>query len=928
MVDSGFDSGTMSLARCILSIRLLVPQPLPFPGESMSERIARLLSQLSLEEKATLTGGDDLWSIPGLPHQGIPAMRVTDGPNGARGLAGSSACFPCGTALAATWNTDLIRRVGTELGLETQGKGASVLLAPTVNIHRSPLNGRNFECFSEDPYLAGQMAVAYIQGLQSQGVAACVKHYVCNDSEYQRAAIDVVVDERTLREIYLAPFEMAIGEGGSWAIMSAYNRVNGVYASESVDLLKRILKEEWGFDGLVMTDWFAAKSTTRCYVGGLDLEMPGPALMFGSQLASRIQAGELSEAELNDKVRRYLRLAERTGVLDGDGPQEKPYPDRPAARALIRQAARESFVLLKNEGDILPLDQGALSSLAVLGPAARTGAIMGGGSAFVNPPYVVHPMDALQQTVPEDTEIHYERGCHNHLQAPLLEPEAMGARAGEARVQVEYFNNRTFAGDPVAQEMRVSSEIFWFGALPEGVEPNFAARVTIPFRATASGEHRFGLTNAGLARLQLDSAPVLNNWEEFVPGSSYFGMGSVEKIHSTILEAGQPHELTLEFAVTAGRPFGAVRLGVAPPLADNAVEQAAQAARKAQTALVFVGLNADWESEGHDRPHMDLPGRQNELVSAVAAQNPRTVVIVNAGAPVTMPWIDEVAAVLHVWYPGQEYGNAITALLWGEDSPAGRLPITFPKRLEDTPAFTNYPGQGGQVRYGEGVFVGYRHYDFKDVEPLFPFGHGLSYTSFVYSNLQIEPVEDGVPNGFQITLDVQNVGSRKGDEVVQLYVGPQIPSNAHPPRELKGFRRVPLEPGAQSRVEFRISPRDLAFFDVQTKGWKAAAGTYQVHLGASSRDIRLTGEIPLEADWPARPDAAADLTLDTPMPLIMAHKREALFAGLGEAAQVPQMMMLIPFAIEEGLSLNGLSDLAPELLTADRLACISTLLQD
>lgn len=893
----------------------------------MSDRVEHLLSKLTLEEKATLTAGDTLWSIPGLPHQGIPSMRVTDGPNGARGQSGTSACYPCGTALAATWNPDLIQRIGADLGIETKNKGASVLLAPTVNIHRSPLNGRNFECFSEDPHLAGRMAVAYIQGLQSEGVAACIKHFVCNDSEYQRMAIDVQVDERTLHEIYLPPFEMAVKEGGTWAVMASYNRVNGVYASENFELLKRLLKEAWGFDGLVMTDWFGAKTTRRCFEGGLDLEMPGPPLMFGPKLAKHIQSGELSESELDDKVRRYLLLAERTGVLDGNGPEEEPWQDRPATRALIRQAARESAVLLKNEGDILPFSKSALSSLAVIGPMARTGAIMGGGSAFVTPPYVAHPLAAIEQAISSETEIAYAKGCHNHLHCPLLDPEMMGAKDGEAPVKIEYFNNQDFTGESVAQEMRVSTDVFWFGALPDGVEPGFAARVTMPLTPMAAGEYQFGLTNAGLARMQLDGKSVLNNWEEFMPGSSYFGMGSVEKIHKVYLEAGTRHEVIVEFGIMPGRPFGAVRLGAVPPLPDNAIELAAQAAQKAQAAVVFVGLNSDWESEGHDRLDMELPGQQNELVSAVAAQNPNTVVLVNAGAPVTMPWIDEVAAALLVWYPGQEYGNAVTDLLFGKGNPAGRLPFTMPKRLEDTPAFVNYPGQGGQVRYGEGLFVGYRYYDFKDVEPLFPFGHGLSYTSFAYSNLQVEPTDCEGAAGFQISVDVKNTGTHTGDEVVQLYAGPQKTSSSRPPRELKGFKRLALEPGEQICVKFQISPRDLAYYDVQSGGWKALAGPYQAHLGASSRDIRLSGDLNLEREWFECPPSA-DFALDTPLSLVMAHKQKELFEGLEEASQIPQMMMMVPFAVQEGLTLNDLTDFVPDLLTTERLDNIAALLRN
>lgn len=891
--------------------------------------IHNLLSQLTLAEKALLTAGDSLWSLPPVPRLGIPAMQVTDGPNGARGPLGAgvtSACFPCGTALAATWNEALIEQVGMALAHETRAKGASVLLAPTINIHRSPLNGRHFECFSEDPLLSGKAAAAYIRGLQSQGIAACVKHYVCNDSEYQRQALDIRVDERTLHEIYLVPFEFAVKEGKAWAVMAAYNRVNGVYAAESALLLQQILKEDWQFDGPVMSDWFGTRSTGRSFTGGLDLEMPGPGRMLGPGLAGKIENGELDPALLDDKVLRYLRLAHRTGVLASDGPGPAHADDRPATRALIRQAACQSFVLLRNEDNLLPFSGEQLQSLAVIGPNARLGKIMGGGSAFVNPHYIVHPLQALEERLGAEVGISHHQGCHNHRRTPLLEPETLGGANGEPGVWVEYFDNPDFAGEPIAQEERHTSELMWFGRLPDRVQPGFAARVTLRFTPSVTGPHEFGLTVAGLARLRYGREVVINNWEEYVPGDFYFGMGSAEKRYTTDLQQGETCTLTVEFTGGSDRPFGVARLGAVPPLPENAMELAAAAAREADVALVCVGLNEDWESEGYDRMHMDLPGAQNELVSAVAASNPNTIAVVNAGAPVTMPWIEDVAAVLYVWYPGQEFGNALADVLLGTANPAGRLPVTLPRRLRDTPSFINYPGENGYVQYGEGIFVGYRYYDHKDIAPLFPFGHGLSYTSFAYERLRISQ-EDGTPD-IRVEMDITNTGLRVGDEVVQIYAGAVAPSTARAPRTLQGFRRISLKPGEQTAVEFRLSGRELAYYDVRTQGWKAEAGTYRIEIGASSRDIRLSGEIVLATDWYEKPPGGlATISLDTPLPLVLAQKRGALFAGLGEAAQMPQFMMILGFALEEGWSLNEIADYVPDILTPEKLAAIGTALE-
>ena len=890
----------------------------------MEHRIEQILKQLSRGEKASLTAGENLWSIGGIERIGLPAMKVSDGPNGARGTLGgdqTSACFPCGSALAATWDRELLGQIGGELALEAASKGVSVLLAPTINIHRTPLNGRHFECLSEDPYLSGKLASAYVRGLQDGKVAACPKHYVCNDSEYQRMTLDVVVDERTLREIYLLPFEMVFKEGGAWACMAAYNQVNGEFAASSRYLLTDVLKDEWGFDGIVMSDWFGTKSTVGCFRGGLDLEMPGPGIMMGPSLLPLMEAGELDEADLDDKVRRYLGLAERTGVLDGKAFGAETSRNEADTRALARRAAAESFVLLKNERGALPLEPAQLDAVAVIGPNARAGSLMGGGSAVVKPPYTSNPLEALQEVLGDTTEIRYLQGCANHRFCPVVESGMVNN--GASGLTIEYFNQPDVAGRPVATEARDSSEIFWFGHLPDGVEPGFSARISFDFTPVDTGMHEFGLYTLGLGRLYLGGDLVVNLWEEFEQGDTFFGMGSPEKRAQCHFEAGSSTEVVLEFMSMPGTPVAGLRMGVAPPLPDNAIELAADNAAEADAAVVVVGLNQDWEGEGHDRSHMDLAGEQDALVSAVAARNPRTIVVVNAGSPVHLPWIDEVAAVLFAWFPGQEFGNALSDVLLGNTNPSGRLPVTLPKHITDTPGYVNYPGDKGQVRYGEGLFVGYRHYDQRNLEPLFPFGHGLSYTDFTYANPQVAgSVHDGA-KGLHVSVDVTNAGTCPGAEVVQLYVRHDESRVARAPRELKAFERVELDPGETRRIEFRLSGRDLSYYDVQAKGWRAEPGRYGLDIGASSRDIRGTVAYELDAAWPQADGGPHRLELTTPLPVVLGVLGERLWEGLGPVAQAPQVRMVIGHGLSEGLSLQEVAAFVPDLLNSQVLAGIA-----
>jgi beta-glucosidase len=662
------------------------------PNE-LEKRVDELLARLTLQEKISLLSGKDGWSTVAIEHLGIPSITMTDGPHGVRALNlgrgrknGLTTSFPTGISMAASWNPELVEEVGQALAEETRGMDCDILLGPCINIVRHPLSGRNFETYSEDPYLAGRTAVAMIKGVQSRGVGTSVKHYATNNYEIERDRASSNVDERTLREIYLAHFEMAVKEAQPWTVMCSYNRVNGVYASQNDTLLNKILKEEWGFKGAVVSDWGANHTIFESVKNGLDLEMPGPAKFYGL-LGESIDHWQIDEEAIDKAARRVLRLVVLSGRMDGT--VSNGSVNTPEHQALACKLAEEAITLLKNDGNILPIDK-KVKKIAIIGPNAAEAVIEGGGSAHVNPPYRVSPLDGLKNTLSDKTKILYE------------------------------------------------------------------------------------------------------------PGK------------------------------------------------DDQIVSTVAAARQADAALVFVGYPESFETEGWDRPTMNLTGSQDELVAAVADVNPKTVVVLNTGAPVSMPWLNKVAAVVLAYYPGQENGNAVARVLVGAVNPSGKLPVTFPKRLEDNPAFINssYPGCR-EVNYGEGIFVGYRYFDKVDHEPLFPFGHGLSYTTFKYSDLKVPPkVKTGRP--LQVSLMITNNGNVTGKEVIQLYVADPDSSLPRPPKELKGFVKVDLKPGESQEVTFTLDKRALAFYDPYRKGWVAEPGEFQVLVGSSSRDIRLKGSFMLE----------------------------------------------------------------------------------
>ena len=880
----------------------------------MKDKIENLLEQMTLEEKISMLAGADMWTTVPVERLGIPAIKVTDGPNGARGayqsMGPTSACFPVGVALGATWNPELVGRVGAALGEEVKTKGAHILLAPTVNIHRSPLAGRNFECYSEDPYLTGRMAVAYINGLQSRGVGACIKHFVCNDSEFERFTMSSEVSERTLREIYLPPFKAAVKEANPWAVMSAYNKINGTWASENPYTLLDILKGEWGFKGIVMSDWYGTNSLNVAG-GGLDLEMPGPARWMGEELLEAVKAGTVGQDVIDDKVRRLLRTIVRAGAFENPELQPERAVDRREHRQLAREAAAEAIVLLKNSGDVLPLNLDKLNSIAVIGENAKWAQIQGGGSAHVTPHYVVSPLEGITNRVGDRVGIDYAIGCVLHRMLPLLDADWLTTEDGTRRgLTLEMFDSADLSGEPVHTEVTDRTQLVWFGDTVSHVDSEkFSVRLTGRFTAPETGVVAFSLMSVGRSRLFVDGKELIDNWTA--------AEGRTEKVAEIEMAAGQSYHLKVEYAWEGESHWRTVRLGSAPVVTAGSIDDAVELAAKSDVTIVFAGLTDEWESEGFDRPDMELRGDQVELIERVAAANPNTIVVLNTGSPVAMDWLDKVPAVVQTWYTGQEAGNAVADVLFGDANPCGKLPTTFPKRLKDNPAYINYPGENGKVYYGEGLFVGYRYYDKKDIEPLFPFGYGLSYTTFAYRDLTLNAAEYAPGDEIQVSLDVENTGPRAGKEVVQLYVRDVESCLVRPEKELKAFAKVALEPRETRTVTFTLNQDALSFYDPAKKGWVAEAGDFEILVGSSSRDIRLTGRFALTGDVVQGDTARLHTGLALQKLLEDEGGKAVLEKHISQVLEAPQISMAM------GMTLEQIAGFAPQILTPEKLKAIN-----
>ncbi len=809
---------------------------------------SRIVDELTTEEKVSLLSGSDVWRTAPIERFGVPAIKVSDGPNGVRGDSTTGAravCLPASVALAASFDTDLVAELGRLLGRETGRKGAHVLLAPTINMARHPLGGRNFESFGEDPVLTASMATAYITGVQDEGVGACAKHLVANDIEDGRLTVSSQVDPQTLREVYLAPFEAAV-EAGVWTIMAAYPKLNGEHCSENHWLLTTLLREEWGFDGLVMSDWGATHHPSRSVLAGLDLEMPGPPLALGPKLLAAVEAGDVPMSVLDARASTIIDLAIRADRL---GKTEEPERsvDLEEERELVRRAAADGMVLLTNRagGDgssepVLPLDPSTITSLAVIGPNADPGVIQGGGSAELMPHYRVSPVEGLAAVVP-DAKVSYHLGCTADRYVPDVPTDGWISDGGDA-LTLEVFDNPDLAGEPVVRRGAKRLFAFVHGQNPSVPDAElWSQRWTGRLEVTTGGSHEFGVLAVGRSRVLVNGTLVADNWTDPKPGQAFFEKASEEVTGSIELEAGQAAEVVVEWSSGEDDQLAGLRFGHRAPVDPEAlIAEAVAAAAAADAAVLVVGLTAEWETESHDRVMFGLPGRQDELVRRVAAANPRTVVVLNAGGPVDLPWFDEVPATMVVWYPGQEFGTAMAEVLFGLRDPGGRLPVTFPKRLADAPTAGLVPGDGSLLHYGEGLFVGNRWYSKHEIEPLAPFGHGLSYTEFSLG----DPTVNSSAGSASASVPVENTGARRGKCVVQAYLVPEDPER---PRVLAAFGAITLGPGESGLIDLALHPHSLRSWDVAAEGWKPLVGTHRLEIGTSSTAIAHSVPLPVAA---------------------------------------------------------------------------------
>ena len=810
-------------------------------------RCAGLLAALTRDEKIALLSGKDFWTLPAIERLGIPSLRMSDGPTGLRSVNSEPATvFPVGTALAASFNPALVSEVAAAIAREAITHGVDVLLAPGINIQRTPLGGRNFEYYSEDPVLAGAIGVAYVKGVQAEGVGTSVKHFAANNQEHRRMDGSSDVGERVLREVYLPAFEQVVREAQPWTVMSAYNRINGVFCSQNEWLLNGVLKDEWGFDGVVVSDWGAARDTVGCAAGGLDLEMPGPARVYGVALSQAVAAGEVDMAAIDDHALRVLRLIERCGLLDGNPKTARARSHGPAHRDLARRAAAEAMVLLKNDNALLPIAE--VRSLAVIGGLADLPAIQGGGSSQVTPERIIAPLDGLRQRLGNRAELTFERGIDTEPRNPTINPSLLATATGEAGLFARYYAAPDFSGAPVLEQVETWFAKLGFGAAAQtGDDAAFSAEWTGVLRPRFTGRHIFEILHSNPeVWLEIDGKRLVSEMTPRETEMLFMILPLNRRQVSVDLEAGRDYPIRIRYAQPAAgsiRAFNIFEVKLREPAPDR--DCAIAAARNADVALVFVGPGTTAETEGMDRTSMRLPDEQNALVEAVVAANPNTVVLVNSGGPVGMPWADKVKSILQCWLPGQEGGRAVAEVLTGAINPSGKLPVTFPHRYEDNPTFLHYPG-GAHVHYGEGLFVGYRHYDAAGIEPLFAFGHGLSYTSFALSDLEA-PERAKAGEDITVTCTLANTGARAGAEVVQLYLEHCDPAETMPQRQLAAFAKHELAPGEEARVTLKVPSRAFAWYDVDKGGWTLTPGRYCLHVGTSSRNLPRVHDIEIGA---------------------------------------------------------------------------------
>ena len=801
----------------------------------VEKRVDLLLGKMTVDEKIEMIGGiKDFYTRP-ISRLGIPSLRMSDGPMGVHDY-GLTTAYPAGIALAASWDTALVGRFGTAMGKDARARDVHFILGPGMNIYRAPMCGRNFEYFGEDPFLASKIAVAAIEGIQGQHVIATAKHFAGNNSEFARMTLSANMDERTLREIYLPAFEASVREAHAGAVMDAYNLVNGVYMTENDHLNNEILKKEWGFDGVLMSDWGATHDGVAAATGGLDLEMPSPSFMNRDALLPALKEGKMRASTLDDKVRRILRKAIEFGFLDHaqTGAEIPLYSQE--GRKVALEAARGGMVLLKNAGNLLPLDENKVKTIAVLGPEAYPAVPGGGGSSETKAFSAVSYLEGISNRLGIKGNVLYavdEPDFNEVFESSEFSTEP----GGEVGLKGEYFSNEELRGAPAMVRTDKHIHFDWGEGsfAPNQPVDHFSVRWTGYFVPKVTANYTFFSSADDGVRLYIGDDAGIDDWQ---PHSTTIDS------YARHLEAGKEYKIRFEYFESVGSAiagFGVTR-------SDSFVGRATKAiAAKADAVILCVGFDPKTESEGADRT-FELPGGQDEFIRQISAVNPNTIVVLTAGGNVDMTrWVDRVPSILHAWYPGQEGGTALAEIVFGDYSPSGKLPVSFERRWEDNPTFHSYYPEAGQakVQYSEGVFLGYRQFDRSQTKPLFAFGHGLSYTTFQYSGLSITPKTGNLDEPVTVSFDVKNIGHREGAEVAEVYVGDSHASVPRPVKELKGFAKVNLKPGENQRLTLLLNRRAFSYYDVKQGDWNAEVGQFTIMVGSSSDVIQLRDDFTL-----------------------------------------------------------------------------------
>lgn len=812
-------------------------------GKNSTNRVEAIINKMTLQEKVEFIGGYQSFNIRAFEKYGIPEIRMADGPVGVRNF-GSSTAYPVSINLAASWDRELAQLIGQSIAMDAKSKNVHIMLGPAMNIYRAPYCGRNFEYLGEDPYLAGEIASSYIIGMQNEGVVATAKHYAANNQEFDRNNVSSDMDERTLREIYLPAFEACVKKGKVGAVMTSYNLINGVHASQNDHLNNEILKGEWGFAGVVMSDWTSTYDGVACALGGLDIEMPSGKYMNPDTLIPAIKEGRLKEEIINEKVRRILMLYERFGFFDNPDLSKGFQLNKELVRKNALDAARGGITLLKNENDILPIDVNKPLKIAVVGINADPAVTGGGGSSLVTPDESISLLKAVEKIAGKNIKVAYAKGLYveGKLPANYFKSQQFYTYKGNEKVNgvnATFYKGKNLEGNPLMEKIYDRLDFsFDDSTISELPKDNFSARFSCYLKVPKSGNYRFALAGDDGYRLIINDEVVLDYW--------YNQPETVRSIEM-ILDKNKEYKIAVEYYQAGGG--ASVRLGynesfTKTDLASVMLNEAVNLARKSDIVIISAGFNNELESEGLDRT-FEMPYNQDQFIEKIAQVNKNCIVVLNSGGNVKMEWLPKVSGLVHAWYPGGEGNLAVAEIIFGITNPSGKLPVSFEKKWEDNATFKSYfdDDKDKKVYYSEGVFLGYRHFDQTGIEPLFPFGYGLSYTKFEYSDLKISNNQIPMDSPVTLTFKIKNIGDYDGAEVAQVYVHDQESSLLRPVKELKGFAKVFLKKGEQKEVSIQLDPEAFRYFNMDKGGWITEAGKFNIQIGSSSKDLRLEQEL-------------------------------------------------------------------------------------